>query len=798
MNQALWMALANNAALLLALFVIYELSYLISKKRQIQNLLSGIFISAICIAIMSVPFRLATGVVFDTRSILISVSAMVFGPIPACMAALSAILYRIFMGGIGTIPGIATILTSFFVGLLWRRRFLGSPEKTRWLNALIMSFVAHFSMLCCMLLLPISQSITVIKEIALPVMLIYPITSVVLSILLVRQKERINLQNQLRIEKDKIHAYIEAAKVIFIVVDTNMNISLINAEGCNILGKEKSTVIGTNLINDYIPIENQSDYKMQVSKKLIGTDVSNQSFISPISDSNGHTYIISWNIALIENKIGSDKNVIFSGVNITDQAKAVEALQESERSKAVFISNIPGIAYRCNFDESWTMHFISQGCLELTGYPPEDLINNSKLSYNDIICDKYKAPVWQDWIYAVENKKRYKGEYEIQTALGDRKWVLEMGQAVYSSNDDVLALEGIIIDIDDSKRRYEQILYMNDHDFVTNLYNRRYFEKAKLEYDRYNNLPISIIVADINGLKLINDAFGHAIGDQLIVDAAEILTECLPYTAIIARTGGDEFSAILPKTSSDEITQFLDAIASKYELIIKKIVSGAVVSNISLGCSTKNSIDKDINIVEKEAEDNMYRHKLVDRESHHNSIIKSIMATMYAKSNETEEHAERLATLSTLLGEKINLPQQSIDYLKLVSMLHDIGKIGINDNILNKDGPLSDAEWKEMKKHPEIGYRIAMSSSELAPIAPFILYHHERWDGTGYPGGFSGESIPLLSRILSITDAYDAMTNDRTYRKAMSTSEAIRELEKNSGTQFDPYLTKMFIEVLTA
>ena len=616
--------------------------------------------------------------------------------------------------------------------------------------------------------------------------------------MLVRQKERINLQNQLRIEKDKVHAYIEAAKVIFIVADTNMNILLINAEGCSILGKERSLIIGTNLISDYIPVENQSDYKMQVSKKLLGADISNQSFISPISDFNGHTYIISWNIALIEDKTGSDKNVIFSGVNVTDQAKAVQALQESERSKAVFISNIPGIAYRCNFDESWTMHFISQGCLELTGYHPEDLINNNKLSYNDIICDEYKSPVWQGWVCAIENKQRYKGEYEIQTASGDKKWVLEMGQAVYGSNDDVLALEGIIIDIDDSKRRYEQILYMNDHDFITNLYNRRYFEKAKLEYDRYDNLPITIIVADINGLKLINDAFGHAIGDQLILGAAEILTECLPDTAIIARTGGDEFSAILPKISSSEITPFLDAITSKYEIIIKKILSGMVVSNISLGSATKNSVDKNINNVEKEAEDNMYRHKLIDRESHHNSIIKSIMATMYAKSNETEEHAERLAKLSTLLGEKINLPQQSIDYLKLVSMLHDIGKVGINDNILNKNGPLSDAEWEEMKKHPEIGYRIAMSSSELAPIAPFILYHHERWDGTGYPGGFAGENIPLLSRILSITDAYDAMTNDRVYRKAMSPSEAIKELEKNSGSQFDPYLTKMFIEILTS
>lgn len=149
-----------------------------------------------------------------------------------------------------------------------------------------------------------------------------------------------------------------------------------------------------------------------------------------------------------------------------------------------------------------------------------------------------------------------------------------------------------------------------------------------------------------------------------------------------------------------------------------------------------------------------------------------------------------------MIGEKIGLSQNNMDQLHLFSMLHDIGKIAIDDRILNKPGKLTSEEWMEMKKHPEIGYRIAMSTIELKSSAEFILTHHERWDGKGYPQGLSGEEIPLLSRILGIADAYDAMTEDRVYRKAMAHEEAVAEIIKNKGTQFDPQLAQLFADLI--
>ena len=214
---------------------------------------------------------------------------------------------------------------------------------------------------------------------------------------------------------------------------------------------------------------------------------------------------------------------------------------------------------------------------------------------------------------------------------------------------------------------------------------------------------------------------------------------------------------------------------------------------LSLGCATKTKDIETLDSILKSAGENMYRDKLLQKYSTHSSVLASMKTTMYERSHETEEHAQRLVKLSRMIGLKLNLIDEQLNELELLSTLHDIGKIGVGDAILNKPDALSAEEWVEMKKHPEIGYRIAMSTSELVPIAYYILSHHERWDGLGYPQGLKAEEIPLLSRILSVVDAYDAMTEDRPYRKAMSKSDALTEIKKNSGTQFDPMIVEIFL-----
>ena len=221
-----------------------------------------------------------------------------------------------------------------------------------------------------------------------------------------------------------------------------------------------------------------------------------------------------------------------------------------------------------------------------------------------------------------------------------------------------------------------------------------------------------------------------------------------------------------------------------------------IFPNISLGYATKVDMEQRFHDIFKEAEDILYKSKLLQRKSMHSSLIASIRATMLEKSHETEAHAERLIQLSKEIGVELGLSTEDMNDLELLATLHDIGKMSIDEKIITKAGPLTDDEWMEMKKHPEVGYRIAQASSELASIADYILCHHEKWDGTGYPQGIRGDDIPLLSRIISVVDSYDAMTaSDRLYRKAMTEEDAINEISRCSGTQFDPKIVDIFIRL---
>lgn len=375
------------------------------------------------------------------------------------------------------------------------------------------------------------------------------------------------------------------------------------------------------------------------------------------------------------------------------------------------------------------------------------------------------------------------------------KVVLETLKTPYYDFDgNIIGLIGISRDITERKNREDTIRYLSYHDALTGIYNRAYFQEATEFLDRAEHLPLSVIVCDVNGMKLINDAFGHTEGDKLLKEIADILMQCSRKEDIVTRIGGDEFSILMPHTTNNTAREVVEHIRAMCEQRRRNQTKEVIYTDIALGFATRNELSESLDKTFILAEDLMYRRKLLEHKSLHSNILGSIKSTMFEKSNETEEHAERLAELSKKLGKVMRLTEEKLDELELVSTLHDLGKIGIDKNILTKPGKLSDAEWREIKKHPEIGFRIANSTPELRHIAEYILCHHERWDGTGYPLGLSETDIPLISRIIAVVDTYDAMTQDRAYRKALSVEEATKEILDQAGTQFDPDIVKIFVE----
>ncbi len=345
-------------------------------------------------------------------------------------------------------------------------------------------------------------------------------------------------------------------------------------------------------------------------------------------------------------------------------------------------------------------------------------------------------------------------------------------------------------DVTEKQEKRNEILYLSYHDQLTGLYNRRFYEEELVRLDKKENLPLTIAMGDVNGLKLINDSFGHEMGDELIKKVAKTITNGCRENDIIARLGGDEFVIILPKTDSFEAERIMKRIKN---LASNEIV-GSIGISISFGYETKNTENEPISEIFKKAEDHMYKKKLYESPSVRGKTIGAIINTLCEKNKREEKHSRRVSELCKKMGIALYAHESEVAELETVGLLHDIGKIAIDENILNKPDKLTADEWKEMKRHPEVGYRILNTVNDMSDMAEYVLYHHERWDGKGYPKGIKGEKIPFVSRIISIADAYDAMTSERSYHIALSDIAALEELHKNAGTQFDPELVSIFIE----
>ncbi|HWQ79829.1 MAG TPA: PAS domain S-box protein [Anaerovoracaceae bacterium] len=383
------------------------------------------------------------------------------------------------------------------------------------------------------------------------------------------------------------------------------------------------------------------------------------------------------------------------------------------------------------------------------------------------------------------------------TALRNRQGKLipiaDSAAPIKTEDGEIYGVVMVFRDVTTEKEQSRQIRFLSYHDPLTGLYNRRYIEEAVSRLDTAENLPISVIMGDVNGLKITNDVFGHKAGDSLLQHVAETLQASCRKDDLIARWGGDEFVVIMPRTDIITAEQTISEIKKHFETASEQTLR----LSLSLGCAAKEDPETELQNILQAAEEYMYHQKLLDGKSYRNAIINTLLATLYEKSIETEEHTERLGYFCTNIGRKLQLSSKEMDELSLLAVLHDIGKVGISRSILQKPAQLVSNEWEEMKRHPEIGYRIAQATPELTIAADFILSHHERWDGSGYPRGLKAEDIPLVCRILAVADAYDAMTNDRVYRNAMSKNEAILELKKNAGTQFDPAIVDLFIETIT-
>ena len=440
----------------------------------------------------------------------------------------------------------------------------------------------------------------------------------------------------------------------------------------------------------------------------------------------------------------------------------------------VFYKDIGGVYLGCN-----------PTCAEFFGKAKEDIVG--KTDYE--LFDKKTADSIYQFDQEIFKKRASQHNEEWLTYADGRRRLFDTMKTPYrDASGNIIGIIGISRDITENKKKEEEIKELSVRDELSGLYNRRYYEEQLAAFDNEENLPLTIIMGDVDGLKFINDSFGHALGDELLKKTAEAICKACRSDDIIARIGGDEFVVLLPHTDPLKAGQVIRRI----EGLMEKEKVGVTHISASFGSATKTNASQNIQEIYKTAEDHMYRNKLKNKAEQRRKRIDEILSSQFAANPGDRKRCSAVAEISKAIASAMGLSADDAEKIHLAGMMHDIGKIAVNQEVWQKTGSLNFTEWGKIRKHAEIGCRILSSDTEYAQIAPYVMEHHERWDGTGYPNGLKGAEISVFARILAVADAYTAMTSERSYAKTMSVKEAADEMRRCAGTQFDPAIVEIF------
>ncbi len=535
------------------------------------------------------------------------------------------------------------------------------------------------------------------------------------------------------------------------------------------------------------PLQYEGVPSAQKASRYIGRALSEGSVVFEWRHQRPDGSVWDAEVHLLSFSAGGRSLLQFALLDVTERKLAEVALRESEaKLHALFLAMTEMVVlHEMIFDEegnpaNYRITDCNPAFTDITGISRESVLGRlaSEIYGTEV------PPYLKEYAQVVFSGEPYR--YETYFPPMDKHFFI----SVVSPGKNRFAT--VTTDITERKQAQEAIEYLSFHDHLTGLYNRRFFDEEASRLDIFSNLPLSLIVLDVNGLKLTNDAFGHQAGDRLLQKVARVLQDHCRSDEIVARVGGDEFLILLPRAGVSEAREFGRGVVAALGRV--EMMTGRI--SVAWGCGTKNRQEEKMQDIYRAAENEMYQSKVHERGILRAEAVAFIVKTLYEKVPRERVHAERVSFLCERIGRGMYLSAWELKDLEAVGKFHDIGKIAVSSVILEKPGPLNPEEWEAVRLHPEVGYQIISSVNAYASLAEIVLAHHEHFDGTGYPKGLWGEEIPRAARILAVADAFEAMTWGRPYKEAVSRREAGEELQRCAGTQFDPWIVEVFLKLL--
>ncbi len=546
------------------------------------------------------------------------------------------------------------------------------------------------------------------------------------------------------------------------ILEANLAASLLYESG-------KSEIIGKN-IKEMIGEAYQGQVADDIPRMLSG-EIS--FYETSFNTNEGKTVPVELRIRSVS--YAGQKMLMFYVRDISERVRVGENFLESQRSLSNFMSNLPGVAYRCLNDKAWTMKFISQGCQQLTGYRPYDLIDNKSIAFGDIIHPDYQKQVWHTIQKALKKHRAYQLEYKIITASNQELWVWEQGRGVYDEFGKLMSCEGIIIDVDNLKRA-EEALRESEVRFRSLVENVPSIAVQGFDKNR------KVIFWNKASEKLYGYEKEEALGqeiEQLIIppyNRAEVMAEIAEWIKKGKTVPPGERSLMRKDGSIFE--------AHSSHVLLKNIRGESEFYSLDVDLTALNRVKKDL------------QKSLHNLKKTLDGIVLALMSAVEMRDPYTAGHQNGVAKLACAIAKELGLNEHSIEGLRIGSLLHDIGKLNIPSEILTKPGGLSDIEYKLMQTHPQFGFEILRSINFPWPIAQMVLQHHEKIDGSGYPQGLTGDKIMLEAKILTVADVVEPMSSHRPYRPALGMDAALAEIKKGRGIFYDAEVADCCINLI--